>query len=111
MVNMDRLQTGTLKKLEETAYQRYDLRRVENRKLRDYRDEIEEEVWGDYYKEMDELITMCKELGIPNRRIGEAWGTSDSRTVRNLVEKHWKPGPTPEPTHQAKNEMDGSEEN
>lgn len=111
MVSMDRLQTGTLKRLEEAAYQRYELRRAENRMLQDYREEIEEEVWGEYYKEMDELITMCKELGVPLKRIGEAWGTSDHSTIKRLVEKHWKPGPTPDTPHQAKNEIDGIEEN
>lgn len=106
MVNLSMEQQRALHMVELVAQDRHELKEVERERLREARERIKAEVYAKFDADMTEAVTAAKELNVPERRIGMAWGSSSPGTGRGLVEKYWKPGPTPTTEQPPKNEIE-----
>lgn len=90
MVNLNMEQQKALSIVARVAEQRHELKKVEQERLRQARAQIKAEVYAEFDQEMTQAVTQAKDLGVPNRRLGLAWGSSAPNQGSELAKKYWK---------------------
>lgn len=106
MVKLDEGQKDSLEEIRDVAWRRHVLEQEVEKEMK----RVRARIYGQWETQMTQVVSAAKNLGVPNRQIGLAYGTTNNKTSRGIVEKFWKLDRFGNPLDAPKNEMFEDEE-